>query len=198
MKTTLMISLLLTCLLSIGASGQNTMKLFDATAITPSDTSGAWNPRNPMVFASKDVYLSCPIGGSPYAWVTGPNNGSLITDNFFTLNGNDICPDDWNCFAGTFASPGSAMGLPVESAYIGTPPIDVSSYITGSGVYTFQLSDYSYVYGNSEIYLHTSCSFGSVVCHRNNGKAAPKTLAVSQSAVAAHLAHGDKEGPCEN
>jgi hypothetical protein len=178
------------------ASAQNTMKLFDATNITPTDTSSSWNPRNPMIYASKDVYLSCPLGGQPYAWVTGPNNGSLIADNFFTINKNNICPDEWNCFEGNFVSPSSAVGLPVESAYIGIAPIDVSSYISGSGVYTFQLSDYSFMYGNSEIYLHTSCDFGSTVCHRNNGNAAPKTLKVSQSAVAAHLAHGDTEGPC--
>lgn len=197
MKTPLIVLTMILFAACLTANAQNTMKLFDATPITTSDTSAAWNPRNPMIFASKDVYLSCPIGGKPYAWITGPNNGSLITDNFFTLNGNNICPDEWNCFAGNYASPSSAMGLPVESAYIGVQPIDVSGYITGSGTYTFQLSDYSYVYGNSEIYLHTSCAFGTEVCHRNNGKAAWKTLAVSQSAVASHLAHGDTAGPCE-
>jgi hypothetical protein len=177
-------------------NAQNTMKVFDPTNITTTDTSFAWNPRTPMVFAARDIYLSCPLGGRPYAYLSGPNNSNLIVDNFFTVNDSSVCPDDWNCFMGVFASPSSALGLPMESAYIGVPPIDISSKITGSGVYTFKLSDYSYVYGSSEIDLHTSCSFGSVVCHRNNGKAAPKTLAVGQDAVAAHLAHGDTEGPC--
>ena len=175
---------------------QNTIKLFDATAITPSSTAMAWNPRTPMIFNQKDVYLSCPLGGAAQAYVTGPNNGSLIVDNFFTVNGTNVCPDQWNCFVSTFVSPSTALGLPMESAYLGTAPIDISGQINGSGTYTFELSDYGYSYGSSEIYLHTSCSFGTYVCHHNNGKSERKTLAVGQNAVAAHLAHGDTEGPC--
>jgi len=34
------------------------------------------------------------------------------------------------------------------------------------------------------------------VCHRNFGKKGQKTLMVSPSAVPAHLAHGDTQGPC--
>lgn len=177
---------------------QNTIKLFDATMITPSSTDVAWNPRAPMIFGQKDVYLSCPLGGSPQAYLTGPNNGSLIVDNFFTLNGDNICPDEWNCFAGVFASPSSAVGLPMESAYLGVAPINIGDRITGSGTYTFVISDYGFDYGSSDIYLHTSCSFGTYVCHRNNGKSARKTLAVGTEAVRSHLAHGDTEGPCEN
>lgn len=178
------------------ALAQNTIKLFDATAITPSDTTSQWNAIHPMIFDQKDVYLSCPIGGSPIAYLTGPNNGNLIVDNFFTVNGNNICPDEWNCFDGVFASPMTAFGLPMESAYRGVAPINVANQITRTGTYTFVLSDYGFSYGNSEIYLHTSCSFGTYVCHRNNGKAPRKTLAVGTDAVAAHLAHGDTEGPC--
>jgi hypothetical protein len=76
-------------------------------------------------------------------------------------------------------------------------PINIANQIAGSGTYTFVLSDYGFSYGNSDIYLHTSCSFGTYVCHRNNGKAGKKkTLAVGVDAVAAHLAHGDTEGAC--
>ena len=191
--------LILIVFLLFGGSciAQNTMKLFDATLITASSTDLPWNPRAPMVFGQKDVYLSCPLGGSPQAFLTGPNNGSLIVDNFFTVNGNNVCPDEWNCFAGVFASPSSALGSPMETAYMGVAPIDISNQLTGSGTYTFVISDYGFDYGSSEIYLHTSCSFGTYVCHRNNGKSARKTLAISQDAVAAHLAHGDTEGPCQ-
>lgn len=180
---------------SVGALAQNTMKVFDATPI--SQTNGYFNPIMTNVFATADVYLSCPVGGQPYAYLSGPNNGILVVDNFLKVNGNDVCPDDWNCFVGAFASPMSALGLSTDSAYVGVQPIDISSQINGDGVYTFTLEDYSYAYGNSDIYLHTSCSFGTQICHRDNGKKGWKTLSVSSSAVSAHLAHGDKEGPCE-
>jgi len=196
MKKILFFLMLFIAAFSSSTFAQNSMKLFDATIITPTDTSAAWNPRNPFIFATRDVYLSCPVGGAPLAYLTGPNGGGLIADNFFTLNGDNICPDEWNCFAGVVAAPSSAMGLPVESVYIPVPELDISERIIGSGTYTFTLSDYGQFYGNSEIYLHTSCSFGNYVCHRSNGKSAPKTLAVSPTAVAAHLAHGDTDGPC--
>ena len=176
MKTSVFTILLFAAMAVSTAFGQNSMKLFDATSITPTDPTMPWNPRTPIVFASKDVYLSCPMGGTPYAYVTGPNNGNLIVDNFFTLNGENICPDEWSCFAGAFVSPDAALGMPMDSAYFGVPPIDIGPRLTSSGVYSFVLSDYSFYYGNSEIYLHTSCTFGTYVCHRNSGTAAPKTL----------------------
>jgi hypothetical protein len=188
-------SIILILAVSVGALAQNTLKIFDATAISP--TAGSFNPIRTNVFASQDVYLSCPLGGQPYAYLSGPNNGILVVDNFLKVNGNDVCPDEWNCFDSSFVSPMSAIGLSMESAYIGISPIDISSQINGSGVYSFTLEDYSYAYGNSDIYLHTSCSFGTQVCHRDNGKKGWKTLSVGGGALSAHLAHGDPEGPCE-
>lgn len=196
MKTYLLLILLLVLVVAVNVSAQNTVKLFDATPITMSDTSFPWNPITPYVFASKDVYLSCPLGGRPYAYITGPDNGNVIVDNFFTMNGNNICPDEWNCFSGVFLMPGQVVQQPMEHAYSGVPPIDVSGLINGSGVYSFVLSDYSYSYGNNDIYLHTSCTLGTYVCHRNKGNAPYKTLAISGNMLAAHLGHGDTEGPC--
>lgn len=40
-------------------------------------------------------------------------------------------------------------------------------------------------------------SVTALVCHRNNGSTARKTLIVGKSAVAAHLAHGDSPGACQ-
>jgi hypothetical protein len=198
MKAKLYIAMVVLLIIAGSAVAQNTVKLFDATAVTPSSTASAWNPRTPMIFNEKDVYLSCPVGGNNTTYLTGPNNGSLIVDDFFTVNGNNVCPDEWDCFAGLLAAPATAIGLPTDTVYLGVPPIDISNQITGSGTYTFLLSDYGFDYGSSEIYLHTSCSFGTYVCHHNNGKSAPKTLAVGTNAVAAHLAHGDSEGPCND
>ena len=99
--------------------------------------------------------------------------------------------------------------MPIEMAYAGVRPINVSRAISGSGVYTFDLLDFGYTYGNSAIYLNTSCSIipintptettpgGTVVCHRDNGNAGPQTLSVGSSAVAAHLGHGDTLGACQ-
>lgn len=196
MKTSLLSIFLLALVIAVNVSAQNTVKLFDATPITLSDTSFSWNPITPYIFASKDVYLSCPLGGQPYAYITGPDNGNVIADNFFTMNGNNICPDEWNCFSGVFLMPDQVLGQPVELAYNGVPPIDVSGLVNGSGVYSFVLSDYSFSYGNNDIYLHTSCTLGTYVCHRNKGNAPPKTLAISGNMLDAHLGHGDTEGPC--
>jgi len=198
MTTKITLITFITLVYCASAFAQNTQKLFDATAVTPSSTTSAWNPRTPMIFNQKDVYLSCPLGGANTTYLTGPNNGSLIVDDFFTVNGNNVCPDEWDCFAGLLAAPATGVGLPMESIYLGVPPIDISDQITGSGTYSFVLSDYGYDFGSTEVYLHTSCSFGTYVCHHNNGKSANKTLAVGTNAVAAHLAHGDTEGPCQN
>ncbi|HYJ90292.1 MAG TPA: hypothetical protein VEV84_03215 [Pyrinomonadaceae bacterium] len=197
MKTCLFTILLFTAIAASSAFGQDTIKLFDATPITPTDYSSDWGRLGANVFASKDVYLSCPAGGTNYAYVTGPDNGNLFVDNFMMMNGDNICPNGSNCFAGTFASPMLMIGQSMQSTYLGVAPIDISSRLKSSGVYTFELADYSYAYGNSDIYLHTSCTFGTYVCHRNNGSAAPKTLAISGDMLAAHLGHGDKEGPCD-
>ena len=196
MKPILLSTFLVTILFAANVAAQTTVKLFEATSITASDTTATWTAGRPFVFGSKDIYLSCPLGGPSFSYITGPDNGNVIVDNFFTMNGNSICPDEWNCFAGAFASPTQALGLPMESAYHGVPPIDVSDRIAGDGVYSFVISDYGYTYGNNDIYLHTSCTLGSYVCHRNKGNAPPKTLAISGNMLDAHLGHGDTEGPC--
>ena len=36
------------------------------------------------------------------------------------------------------------------------------------------------------------------ICHLNNGAKGSKTLTVGASAIPAHIAHGDKAGPCES
>ena len=73
----------------------------------------------------------------------------------------------------------------------------------GSHVYTFVAeSDLTLLTFKSDV----NGFFGPVldnvellsgVCHRNFGKKGQKTLMVDPHAVAAHLAHGDTPGPCE-
>jgi hypothetical protein len=197
--------LLVLCLAAISPSvfAQNSIKLFDPVAITSSDSSLLWSYNSAASFGTVQVYLSCPAGEKPQASLTGPFGGPLVVDNFLTVNGTNVCDgQDKSCFSSTFANPINYLGEPANSSYMGVDPIDISRQITGSGLYTFSLVDFGYTLASSEVYLNTSCSFASAasvasqVCHRDYGKKESKTLTVGPAALAAHLAHGDSEGPC--
>ena len=90
----------------------------------------------------------------------------------------------------------NALGQPVTNSLNPIAPLTVSSVLTGTGLYTFRLMDYSYTFGNTEVWLNTSCAPVSQICHRNNGSTGQKTLNVGAAAVPAHLAHGDTLGAC--
>jgi hypothetical protein len=85
----------------------------------------------------------------------------------------------------------------MENSYYSIAPVDVSSQIAASGNYVFNVRDISWTFGSTEVYLNTTCSTVSQVCHRDNGRRGSKTLTIGGSAVAAHLGHGDTQGPCE-
>lgn len=175
---------------------QNTVKLFDATPIDMRDGSLPMGFENSVSFGTKEIYMSCPVDAQ--TTISGPGGGNFIVDNYLTVNGVNICPGgaEGSCFAGTFNDPGSYLGEIMEVSYYGIAPIDISSQVTGSGNYVFNVKDISWSFGSTEVYLNTTCSFVSQVCHRDNGRRVEKTLTIGGSAVAAHLAHGDTEGPC--
>ena len=202
---------------AFAASAQNTIKLFDPVAIGASDSNVLMNTIPYGLFKSAQVYLSCPTSARPVSTISGPNGGNFIVDNVLMIGETNICRG--NCFSSLIAEPGASVGMPVEFAYGGVAPINVSREITASGLYTFNLLDFGYTYGSSAIYLTTSCSIipvntptepepvpvpippvtpsgDSVICHRNNGNQGSQTLTVGPSAVAAHLAHGDTAGAC--
>ena len=181
---------------ALSGLGQNTVKLFDAVAVTDSDRSVPWWYSYAVSFRMAEVYLSCP-NNRAQAVLTGPNGGNLIVDNFMAMNGDNVCPMG-RCFAGLFAAP--QLGHSVEDAYYGIAPLDVSDLLVGSGIYRFELKDHGFSLGSSEINLQTNCSFEAAtqICHRNFGNKGNRTLSVAESAVDAHLAHGDTAGPCIN
>lgn len=191
--------LLILCLIALSPAvfAQSSIKLFDPVAITSSDASLLLTYDSATSFGTTQVYLSCPVGEKPQATLTGPYGGKLVVDNFITVNGKNVC--DGNCFSSAFANPVNYLGESTNSSYMGVDPIDVSSQINGSGLYTFSLMDYGYTLASSEVYLNTSCSIvpaASQICHRDNGNKGEKTLTVGPAALSAHLAHGDTEGPC--
>lgn len=187
------------CLLVFTPSlfAQTTVKLFDATPIDTRDSSLPMGFENSVTFGTKEVYLSCALDAQ--STISGPNGGNFIVDNYLTINNVNVCPGgaEASCFSGTFNDPGQFVGEIMEVSYQGIAPIDVSSMITGSGNYVFNVKDISWTFGSTEVYLNTTCSMVSQVCHRDNGRRVQKTLTVGGSAVAAHLSHGDTEGPCE-
>jgi hypothetical protein len=191
--------LLILCLISLSPAvfAQNSIKLFDPVAITSSDASLLLTYDSAISFGTAQVYLSCPVGETPQATLTGPYGGKLVVDNFLTVNGTNVCGG--NCFSSAFANPVNYLGESTNSSYMGVDPIDIGNKINGSGLYTFSLMDYGYTLASSEVYLNTSCSIvpaASQICHRDNGNRREKTLTVGPAALSAHLAHGDTEGPC--
>lgn len=197
MKIKLLLVMFCLVVFSANLSAQTSIKLFDATPIDTRDSSLPMGFDYSVNFGTKEVYLSCPVGAQ--STISGPNAGNFIVDNYITINNVNICPGgaDASCFGGTFTDPGPFVGEMMEVAYHSIAPVDVSSYITGSGNYVFNVRDISWTFGSTEVYLNTTCSTVSQVCHRDNGRRVQKTLSIGGSAVAAHLSHGDTEGPCE-
>jgi len=197
MKIKLLLAMLCLVVFTPTLFAQNTVKLFDATAIDSRDSSLPMGFEHSVNFGTKEIYLSCPVDAQ--STISGPGGGNFIVDNYLTINNVNICPGgpEGSCFGGTFNDPGQFLGEIMEVSYNGIAPIDVSSQIVGSGNYVFNVRDISWTFGNTEVYLNTTCSFVSQVCHRDNGRRVSKTLTIGGSAVAAHLAHGDTQGPCE-
>jgi hypothetical protein len=202
MKIRIIFAIFCVLVITPAVFAQTTIKLFDPVNITDRglDTTA-------YSFGTKSVYLSCPVGAT--AILSGPEveNGNLIVDNNFLVNGMNICPG--GCFSGTYDNPYYHIDQPVRNAYLPVAPIDISSLLTaGVSQYTFNLMDYGYIYGSSEVSLITTCTQvegypvnqqGYAVCHRDYGKREQKTIYVgSQNAVQAHLNHGDTLGPCAN
>ena len=197
MKLTFLVLAFFIITVASTANAQNTIKIFDAVAIAPSNGSVAWDYANSISFRTAEIYMTCPAAGMAQGTLSGPNNSNLIIDNFITVNGANVCP--WNCFGGLWSSPFEMLGQPTESAYLGISPINISHRLSGSGVYRFDLMDYGDLLGSSEVHLNTNCALEAAtqVCHRNNGRRdSSKTLTIGESAIAAHLAHGDTAGAC--
>ena len=202
MKTRMMLLMISVMAVSTAAFAQNSVKLFDAANTEVSDLSQTGYGTE-IAFATKQVYLRCVSGAADVATLSGPGESNFLVDNFVRIDSSggtsDVCPDYqvYGCFTPKAGfDPMNFLGQPVTNSLDAIAPLPISSVLAGTGLYTFKLMDYSYTYGNTEVWLNTSCSLVSQICHRNNGSTGQKTLNVGASAVPAHLAHGDTLGPC--
>ena len=142
-------------------AAQNTVKLFDATPISFGSGPEA------QVYAAKQVFLTCELRGKNTTMLTGPGGGPLVVRDGIFINGEPVTlAKNSRVTTGLFSSvitdPIVFLGSPVESAYVGMDPINVSADFKKNGVYTFELAEWSSTYGNSEIYLTTTCGISTV------------------------------------
>lgn len=180
----------------------NTINLFAPVNLNADDTI-----TQPTSFGTTTVFLSCPT--SQIGVLSGANGGSLIVDDFLTVNGENVCPNG-SCFS--FAADSSFFAardfpgvFPIEAFFVGVNPIQIQ-LAAGINPLTFNLVNGSGTFGSTEINLTSAtCTVvsapqeeeGFPVCHRNNGKKGQKTIYVgSQNAVDAHVKHGDTPGVC--
>jgi hypothetical protein len=182
------------------AQAQNAIKLFDATPMTEGALCappGCDVVRNRIVFDEATLVLSCRARPTAVLSSTADGHGRLVVDNFFELNGANVCAGGTfdggveNCFNQPIFG---FIGSPASDAYPSIAPIDVSGRMPhgGRAAMTFRLVDFGGVYANSDVWLTTNCSAQKRVdiCHKP-GTRAEQVLTVSQSAVAGHLGHGD-------
>ncbi len=194
--------LVMFCVLAITPAvfAQTTIKLFDPVNLNADDTI-----TQPTSFGTTTVYLSCPTNQTGI--LSGANGGSLIVDDFFTVNGENVCPNG-SCFSfaddNSFFTARDFPGLfPVDFFYGGVGPLEIQ-LAAGINPYTFNLVNGGGSYGSTEINLTSTCTvvpappaFPVAICHQNNGKKGEKTIYVDdQESVDAHVRHGDSVGAC--
>jgi len=204
MKIRMMLVMFCIMAVSPAAFAQYSVKLFDELYATDSQLADDTTYLNAIEFGTtKQVYLRC-IGEAETASLSGPLESTFLVDNFVRIEApggvtSNVCPSyqTLGCFTPAGIDTTQHTNEPVTTSLNPIAPLDISSVLTaGSGVYTFKLMDFSVTYGNTEVWLNTSCRIVSQICHRNNGSSGQKTLNVGASAVPAHLAHGDTLGPC--
>jgi hypothetical protein len=144
--------LLVSSLPTSRASAQtNSFKLFDAVPVTP--VGPVTHPNLAVEFGQTELILVCPAVPSAIISSDPEGTGSVVVDNFLTVDGRNVCPGNNNCFL-RFAGGSSDASL----AYTAVPAFDISSSIpSGAHAVSFVLSDHGGLLGSSEIWLVTNC-----------------------------------------
>lgn len=198
------------------AAQADAVKLFDAVPITFSGPITTGTDEQPFsdvsgAFASDvGVYVVCDAASTATISSNSAGTGSVVVDNFLTMNGgdNNICTgisqnDVTMCFNGwngasfdwyhlTEAAVLAAYPTPTFPApapYVGVGPLTVSLKAGGQLV-TFERWDTGGILASTDLWFSTTnCSIPPKVSitHFANGK----TLCIGNSAVKAHVEHGD-------
>jgi hypothetical protein len=206
------------------AAQADSVKLFNAVPITYSGTITTGSTQQPFsdingAFASEtSVYVVCDAASTATISSTADGSGSLVVDNFLTMNGvNNICTGGITqdgvsmCFsAWTGASwdfvntPNSetmveaAYGdntVPMPAPYGAVAPLTVPLQ-AGAQVITFERWDTGGIVASTDVYFTTSPNCRATgpsipakvqIKHFANGK----MLCIGNSAVQAHVNHGD-------
>jgi hypothetical protein len=153
-----LVLLLTTAVHQAPAQADTSIKLFDATSAF--QTGPVTSPAEAVPYASRSLILTIAPGDKTVISSTADGTGSIVIDNFLTINGANACqaapgqgfPE--SCFVRQ-ARP--LMGGPIETVLIPIPPIDVSGLIPiGTNPVLFELRDFGIIAGNTDLYLVTT------------------------------------------
>jgi hypothetical protein len=193
-----------------GLTKADVVKLFDAVPVTFTGkvTPGVTAPYKES--GETSIYVDCGAGGSVTVGsldATG-NIGPFIVDNYFTVNGQNVCKNDnadGNCFSAWKGPSVDWMSLGDDDAgkfgagFFEPPQAASSLYGTvsaktlnfsGKLLLTFKRMDWGGVIGSTAIYMKTDgCKVHKKVSivHFANCK----RLCVGAAAIPAHVKHGD-------
>jgi hypothetical protein len=146
--------------------------LFDARPTF--GTGPQTSPAEALSFASTSLILRFKAEDTAVISSTPDGTGSIVMDNFMTINGVNACegvigPGGDSCFGPFIQNPGDpgVVGMPIETVLTSIPPIDVKKFIpvgTKEPV-LFQLRDFGSIAGNTDLFLVTT---GTIVASNVN------------------------------
>ena len=154
------------------AASAKTVKLLDSTGVitaiklSDSNLSFSTGPSTSITeaisYASTSVMLDFIAGDTAVISSTPDGTGPIVIDNFLTINGENVCDNvegqffPLNCF-GPVINPTVPTGILIQNVLTPIPPIDVSSFIpVGITTVLFELRDYGFIAGNSDLFLVTT------------------------------------------
>lgn len=134
------------------------IKLFDA--IPTAGTGPQTSSEQAIPFASKAVNVSLPPEHRAVISSTPDGTGSIVVDNFITINGENACLSAEgqlgveSCFGPFITDPLLTEDDPIEIVLTPIPPLDVTGFIPpGTSTVLFELKDFGIIRGNTELHL---------------------------------------------